>query len=71
MTGSGDALWRRIARLSRYDLVLVAIPLAFLVGIAATVGLGVSVRGSMAVASLVGGAVVADALFINPPSAAS
>ncbi len=70
MTGSGDTLRRRIARLSRYDLVLVAIPLAFLVGITATVAAGVSVQGSMTVASLVGGAVVADALFLNPPSAA-
>ncbi len=70
MTGSGNAL-RRLAQLSRYDVVLVAIPLAFVLGFAATVALGVSVQRSMTVASVLGAFAVADALFINPPSAAS
>jgi|APHM01.1.fsa_nt_gi hypothetical protein len=71
MTGSGDTLGSSFARLSRYDLILVAIPLAFLAGGVATFGLGVPVRRSMAAASLVGAFAVVDALFINPPSAAS
>jgi len=70
MTGSGDTRSGRRTGLSRYDVVLAAIPLAFLAGLAATVALGVSVRAAMAVASALGAVAVVDALFVNPPSAA-
>ncbi len=69
MTGSDDSSGAWLGRPTRYDLVLVTIPLAFLVGIAATVTLDVSVREAMGVASVLGGIAVVDALFVHSPSA--
>lgn len=55
--------------LSRHDLVLVAIPVAFLFALVAGRLLAVPVQGSMTVAAAVGAIAMADALFLNPPSA--
>lgn len=52
---------------SRYDVVLAAIPLAFLAAaLAATVG-PVSLQAAIRGATVLGVLVVADALFVNPP----
>ncbi|WP_247009017.1 hypothetical protein [Halorientalis litorea] len=57
-----------VAGLSRYDLVLVLIPLV----LAASVFLGhllsVPVEMTLAGASVVGTAALVDALFLNPPT---
>lgn len=54
--------------LSRHDLVLVAIPVAFVVSLFLGQLLSVPVEGSMTVAAAVGAVAMADALFVNPPS---
>ncbi len=53
--------------LSRYDLVLAVIPVAFVLatGVAAVTGL--SLRAGVLVASLAGALAVVDALFLHPP----
>jgi hypothetical protein len=58
---------RIVARLSRYDLVLLCIPLAF--ALAALVGLVFDLPAHVAtvVGSGVSALAVADALFRNPP----
>ena len=62
---------RRIAReafgLSRYDAVLLAIPVAFATAVLVGSVLSVPTRSAVAVASLTATAVLADALFFNPP----
>lgn len=65
--GVRPGIERLLERVSRYDLVLTVIPLAFVTALLATDLLAVSVRESMAVASTVGALAVADALFVNPP----
>jgi hypothetical protein len=55
--------------LSRYDLVLLAIPLAFLSGLVASGLSSVPVERALGLASAVGATAVADALFFNPPTA--
>ena len=52
---------------SRYDLVLTVIPAAFLLAAVASGVLGVSLPTALAVGSLLGLAVLADALFLHPP----
>lgn len=54
--------------LSRYDLTLLVIPLAFLCSFALGTALSVPTRTVMVVASLCGAAAVTDALFLNPPT---
>lgn len=71
ITGSGPRVshWQKlVGRLSRYDLVLAAIPLVF--GLAMVVALVTPLPSQAAIA---GGAVVAaglltDALYLNPPA---
>ncbi|WP_276249993.1 hypothetical protein [Haloarcula rara] len=58
----------RPTAVSRYDLVLAVIPLAFLLAAAASGVLGVSLSTALAVGSLLGIAVLADALFLHPPT---
>jgi multidrug efflux pump subunit AcrB len=62
----------RIAELfdgvSRYDLILVVIPLAFVGALLATALFGVSLRVGIAAGSTVGALAVVDALFRNPPT---
>ena len=54
-------------RLSRYDLVLLIVPLAFLGATLASALAGVSTHSALLGASLVGAAAVADGLFRRPP----
>ncbi len=58
---------RRTA-VSRYDLVLAVIPLAFLLTAVASGVLGVALPTALAGGSLLGLAGLADALFLNPPT---
>lgn len=54
-------------RLSRYDLLLAVVPLAFAVGLLAA-GLGeVPFRVAMSAAATVGALALVDGLFRNPP----
>lgn len=62
---------RRPPGLSRYDVVLAVIPLAFLSALFATTVLSMPFQQTAVVASLVGGATVIDALFLNPPAHSS
>lgn len=56
-----------VNELSRYDVLLIALPAAFM--LAALTGLlsSVPMRTALVGASLFGGVVLTDALFINPP----
>lgn len=54
--------------LSRYDVVLLAIPVVFLCALAIGTALSVSPRESAIAAALCGVALVTDALFLNPPT---
>ncbi len=54
--------------LRRYDLVLAAIPLAFVASLFADALLAVPTPQALAVAGVLGGLAVADALFVNPPT---
>ncbi len=63
-----DAFDDRLAPgVSRYDLVLVVIPLAFAAALVARGVFSVSLHASVLFASVVGGLAVADALFLHPP----
>ena len=53
--------------LSRYDLLLASIPLAFALALFAAGVLGVSTRLAVIGGSLVSLSVLVDALFVNPP----
>jgi len=53
---------------SRYDLVLAVIPMAFLLTAVASGVLGVSLPTALGGGSLLGLAVLADALFLHPPT---
>lgn len=53
--------------ISRPDLVLMAIPLAFIAAIALGTTLGFSLSSQLLGASLVGVVALVDALFVNPP----
>lgn len=62
-------LFGRVARrMSRHDLVLVVIPVAFAAAILAGAASPVSIDGAVAAASVVGGLALVDALFLNPPT---
>lgn len=52
---------------SRYDLVLAAIPIAFLFALAGAAGGLVDVTTAVALASVGSAAALVDALFVNPP----
>jgi hypothetical protein len=54
-------------RLSRYDLLLLAIPLTFASAWLASVLVGVPTRSALTAAAVVGAATVADGLFRRPP----
>jgi hypothetical protein len=53
--------------LSRYDVLLLVIPAAFLLAFAASFLFGVPTLPAIAAASAVGIFAVADGLFVNPP----
>jgi hypothetical protein len=52
---------------SRPDLVLAAIPAAFLLAAVASAVFGLGARPALAGGSLLGALAVGDALFLNPP----
>lgn len=54
--------------LSRYDLTLLVVPLAFLCALVLGSALSVPTSAALAGAALCGAVVVADALFLNPPT---
>lgn len=57
----------REAVLTRYDLVLAVVPLAFVGALVVGLLSPVSVYGALAVGALISTAAVLDALFLNPP----
>lgn len=56
-------------RPTREDLVLLAIPVALLLSVAAHVIAGISLQATLVPASLVGALAIVDAVFRNPPTA--
>lgn len=56
-----------LASLSRYDLVLWAIPAAFLLAFVASNALAIGVQTALAGAALVGALAITDAVALNPP----
>ena len=52
---------------TRYDVLLALIPLALLIPLVASGIFGVSLHAALAGGSAFGVAVLADALFLNPP----
>ncbi|MFT4921684.1 MAG: hypothetical protein ACI8XM_000888 [Haloarculaceae archaeon] len=58
----------RLLSLSRYDLVLVGIPLLFAVALATHVAFGVSVRLAVAAGAVTSAVVLVDAIYLNPPT---
>ena len=75
MTGSGDSvlaiafepLVNFVSSLSRYDLLLVIIPAAFVGSLAVGHILSIPPRSALTAASVVGALALADGLFLNPP----
>jgi len=55
------------SRLSRYDLLLLVIPAAFLLALVGSIVSPLPTRVFVAGASVVGALAVADGLFVNPP----
>jgi len=54
-------------RLSRYDLLLAVVPVAFVLGLLAVGLAGVPFRVAMGSAAAVGALALVDGLFLNPP----
>jgi hypothetical protein len=66
--GTRTELWTRIfGRFTRYDLLLFAVPVVFVVGIAAGVLGPTSPEVTVGVAAVVNAAIVLDGLYFNPP----
>jgi hypothetical protein len=57
-----------LSTVSRYDLVLAIIPVAFFLGMSATTFASVSFYDGLVVASILGGLATLDALLIHPPT---
>lgn len=57
----------RLHSVTRYDIVLALLGLAILLPAVASGVLGVSLHAALAAGSLLGVAVIVDALFVNPP----
>jgi len=53
--------------LSRYDIILVAIPLAFLAALLTGQILSLPMQATVVVGAALGALAVVDALFVNPP----
>lgn len=66
---SARSLLDGLPSLSRYDVPLVAIPAVFLVALAGHALFQISLHAAVASGALVGTALLADALFFNPPTA--
>lgn len=58
---------RILGQLSRYDLVLAAIPLIFVLSLSTTLVLPLSLHVAIAISSVIAFGLVADALYFNPP----
>lgn len=77
MMGSGDPFVRTVlrnlvpVRLTRYDLLLWIIPLAFVVGLVAATVLSTPIRTGLFAASVVATLALFDGLFRNPPTTGS
>ncbi|ELY55917.1 hypothetical protein [Natronolimnohabitans innermongolicus] len=56
-----------LAEASRYDFLLVIVPIAFAVALVAAYVLSVSIVQAMGVAAAIGVLVVIDACYLNPP----
>ena len=66
---SQTRFWERVFdRLSRYDLLLVAIPLAFVFAVGLYLLTGVQYHAAVSVGALGSVVVLVDALYLNPPS---
>ena len=62
-------LWRQLrSRLSRYDLVLAAIPLVFALALVAHAVLPVALHLAVGAGALASGALVADVIYRHPPT---
>lgn len=60
--------WRRVfGQLSRYDLLLAVIPLAFIVAILATIVAGIQLELAVAGGAVVSLFALADGIYFNPP----
>jgi hypothetical protein len=59
---------RLVGQLSRYDLVLAAIPLVFVLAAVVSVSVAVSLHTSVGVAALLSAVLVTDALYLHPPT---
>ena len=67
-TRSRQAFWRRVfGRLSRYDLLLAAIPLVFALALSVYVLTPVSLQATLAGGALVSGLCFVDGVYLNPP----
>lgn len=67
-TGSSRVFPATFDGLSRYDLVLALVPLAFALTLSVHVLVGISLQLAVAGGAVLGLAVLVDALFVNPPS---
>ncbi|WP_254863736.1 hypothetical protein [Halovivax gelatinilyticus] len=63
-----ETLRRIRSKISRYDLLLASIPLAFAGGTLLTQALGIPLERGMLAASLIGLLALFDGLFLRPPS---
>jgi hypothetical protein len=66
------SFWKRLfGQLSRYDLVLAAIPLVFAMALMGHVLAPVPFHFAVGSGATVSGLLVADALYLNPPTESS
>jgi len=66
-SGNGSVSYR-FGAVSRYDLLLAAIPLLLVLGLTAGVALPVPLHFPIGGSALLGCLFVADALYVNPPT---
>lgn len=60
--------WKQIfGQLTRYDLVLTAIPLVFVLALVVHTLLAISLHAALAVGAVLSIGAVMDALFVHPP----
>ena len=63
-----ETVWKRVfGQLSRHDLLLTAIPLAFAMALVVAAVLPVSVLTGLGAGALTSAGLLADALFVHPP----
>ena len=61
-------IWERVfGQLSRHDVVLTAIPLVFITAVLLTILTPIPFLAALAAGALTSTALLADALFLNPP----